>query len=116
MVQSGVIHNEFFKSLSSCNNSVNCTSTRHVYIIDNNGDVLKCRKLSDTKIGNAFKDSFMRIVSNEANKRCEELVNESQCGKCKYFNVCAGCPAMAYVKKNNRFSKDPDCFLNIDGD
>ena len=46
LYKKGFINSETYEKLSSVGNSVNCTSTRNVYIIDNNGDVAKCRKIA----------------------------------------------------------------------
>lgn len=113
LLKKNIISYKLYEDLSLFRNSINCSSTRHVYIIDNNGDVLKCRKISDMKIGNIFTENFSKMLFNSHNKRCAALIEDSECGKCKYYNVCAGCPAMAYAKNFNRFSKDPDCFLDI---
>lgn len=108
----GIISSVTYEKLLSICNSVNCTSTRNVYIIDNNGDVSKCRKIAESTIGNIFKDAFLNIVENNLNEKYKEMARYSKCGKCTFFNVCAGCPAMALAKTGSPLNGDPDCFIH----
>ena len=101
-----------YETLSKINNSINCTSTRNVYIIDNNGDIAKCRKIKESKIGNIFTNSLIDIIKSDDNCRHEHMKKYSKCGSCKFYNVCAGCPAMSLAKTENRFNADPDCFIH----
>jgi radical SAM protein with 4Fe4S-binding SPASM domain len=112
LYKKGFINSSTYESLSSACNSVNCTSTRNVYIIDNNGDIAKCRKIAESKIGNLFVDSLFEIIENDFNLKYKEMKQYSKCGKCNFFNVCAGCPAMALAKTGNQFNGDPDCFIH----
>ena len=86
----GFISFETYEKLSSVCNSVNCTSTRNVYIIDNNGDVAKCRKIAKSTIGNVFEESLLGVIENDSNKKYKELDRFSKCGRCAFYNVCAG--------------------------
>lgn len=112
LLKNDCIDLKIYKYLSEKKNSINCTSTRNVYIIDNNGDIAKCRKIKEAKIGNVFKETLVEIIRSENNCKYREMSKYSRCGNCKFYNVCAGCPAMALVKKGNRFNGDPDCFIH----
>lgn len=112
LFKKGVIDLDVYDKLSSIRNSINCTSTRNVYIIDNNGDISKCRKIEESKIGNIFSTSLLEILDSKRNKEFRQMNLYSKCGKCKFYNVCAGCPAMSLAKTGNRYNKDPDCFIS----
>lgn len=112
LYKKGFISFETYEKLSSVCNSVNCTSTRNVYIIDNNGDVAKCRKIAKSTIGNVFEESLLGVIENDSNKKYKELDRFSKCGRCAFYNVCAGCPAMALAKTGDPFNGDPDCFIH----
>ena len=51
-------------------------------------------------------------IENDFNLKYKEMKQYSKCGKCNFFNVCAGCPAMALAKTGNQFNGDPDCFIH----
>lgn len=112
LYKKGLIDSATYEKLSSICNSVNCTSTRNVYIIDNNGDISKCRKISESRIGNLFQNSLFDIIKSELNLKYKKMNLYSICGKCKFYNVCAGCPAMSLAKTGDCFSRDPDCFIH----
>lgn len=99
------------EKFNATENSINCTSTRNVYIIDNNGDIAKCRKIKESIIGNLFENNLYNLINNDINLRYKNLKLISKCGKCRYFNSCAGCPSIALAKTGCRTAKDPDCFI-----
>lgn len=108
----GYIDDITYRYLSETENSVNCTSTRNVFIIDNNGDIYKCRKIEASIIGNAFHSTVLAAITSEKNRCYENLKRYSVCGNCSFFNVCAGCPAIALAKRMDQYSGDPDCFIH----
>ena len=86
LLKNDCIDLKIYKYLSEKKNSINCTSTRNVYIIDNNGDIAKCRKIKEAKIGNVFKETLVEIIRSENNCKYREMSKYSRCGNCKFYN------------------------------
>lgn len=113
LCQKGFISDEVMKKINEHPNSVNCTATKHVYIIDSDGEVYKCRKILDSRIGNINSDSLSKMIRCKTAEEFIQLKNNSTCGRCSFFNGCGGCAAIALAKRNSVWAGDPDCFLDI---
>ena len=105
----GFISNDIADNIITSTNSVNCTATKHVYIIDSNGEVYKCRKIIESRIGNIISDPFEIIINSDTAILFNNLKDHSKCGSCFLFNGCGGCAAISLAKKKSVFERDPDC-------
>lgn len=94
---SASIQNEVLNS----NACLNCTATKHFYIIDPDLSIYKCRKLPETRIN---LDDFGTVSS------CDIQLGEAiQCKKCQYYNGCGGCSAIAKAFTDNACNTEPMC-------
>jgi len=105
----GFIDESLSKKIMSKNNCINCSATQHVYIMDPDGTVYKCRKIKQSNIGNVFNNKIKELIDSEKSKLFLNLGSFSNCGQCIYFNGCGGCAAIALAKNGSIFSGDPDC-------
>lgn len=75
-----------------------------------NGDVFPCRRLP-VKVGNLFEEELDDILlGNELMQKFRRSEFYEECGNCKNFKICRGCPALAYSWSGSPFSKMPYCF------
>lgn len=110
-----VLENEFiekdiqeFEKFSSCGGCYNGFSS---ISIDANGEVYPCRRLP-ISVGNITRDSFEDIlINNPLLKQFRRRASYVECGSCKYFKVCRGCPAYSYSVYRDPFRKPTYCFL-----
>jgi len=101
LVVNGYIDYDIQKMVSSFHNCINCTATKHFYIIDPDLSIYKCRKLPETKI------DFANFGSTIA---CVYYGNtELECIKCRHYNGCGGCSAIAKCFTGNINDCEPNC-------
>lgn len=97
--QTGVIY-------AGCNCG-NCHMT-----ITPTGDVFACRRVTDSKVGNAFTDRLadLWVCELEQYRRYDKF---EKCSKCELGAWCRGCPAVANGTSGNFYSADPQCWKEI---
>jgi radical SAM protein with 4Fe4S-binding SPASM domain len=111
LVQEGYIEEQVASKIIELPNSVNCTATKHVYIVDIDGQVYKCRKIAGSSIGNILNETFDDMLGKDVAQRFIYLSRHSVCGSCQYFNGCGGCAAVAEAKRKSIWAGDADCFI-----
>lgn len=82
---------------------------RHLTVLPN-GDILLCRKIEKV-IGNILIEKLTDIYQNS--RDVQNIFSKSNikgCSKCKLYNVCRGCPSIAYAMHGNLNIKDPQCW------
>ena len=84
----------------SCGNS-------HITILPS-GDVLACRRVRDSKVGNVFEKNLSEIWLNEMEKY-RAFEKFKKCSRCELWSFCRGCPATA----KNFYAEDPQCWKKI---
>lgn len=100
-VKKGIIDSELQHDILSRSNCINCTATKHYYIIDPDFTVYKCRKLPETKIDLAL------IGTQEGVGFCNS--NLVECRRCIYYNACGGCAAISKSLVESMFKVEPLC-------
>ena len=83
---------------------INCTATKHYYIIDPDLSVYKCRKLPETKID--ISEIGTDVALNFHNKV------QNKCQNCQYYNGCGGCSAITKCFTGNTIEIEPFCPYN----
>lgn len=101
LVQEGLIDFDIQEKVSHANNCINCTATKHFYIIDPDLSVYKCRKLPETKI---TMSEFGLLSACNYSKG-----TELECKKCKFYNGCGGCSAITKCFTGKIFESEPFC-------
>ena len=84
----------------SCGNS-------HLTILPS-GDVLACRRVRNSKVGNVFEKFLSEIWLNEMEKY-RDFEKFKKCTRCELWAFCRGCPATA----KNFYDEDPQCWKEI---
>lgn len=83
------------------------------FVIDVNGDVLGCRRLSNSVAGNILKTSFEDIWFNSSilkKQRCK-ISEKEKCKDCETRNWCQGCEAYETAQAlHNQSKKEPYCY------
>lgn len=77
-----------------------------------NGNVLACRRVKNSKVGNIFTDDLDSIWLGEM----EEFRNYKKfkkCSKCEVLAWYRGCPAVAFSKNGNFYAPDPQCWKEV---
>lgn len=101
LVQEGLIDSDIQEQVSHSKNCINCTATKHFYIIDPDLSVYKCRKLPETKINIS---EFGLLSACDYSKG-----TELECKKCEFYNGCGGCSAITKCFTGKIFESEPFC-------
>lgn len=82
--------------------------TTHLTILPN-GDVYACRRVPESKVGNALETPLRRMwMTTIAPYR--ELSRFEKCASCELLSWCRGCPAVAKATNGSYYSPDPQCW------
>lgn len=88
----------------------NCGNS-HLTILPN-GDILACRRVNNSKVGNILSDNLDKIWFEEM-ERYRDFNAFKKCSKCELLAWCRGCPAVASAQENGFYSEDPQCWKII---
>ncbi len=88
----------------------NCGNS-HLTILPN-GNVLACRRVADSKVGNVFEDKLADIWLDEMEK-FRDFDKFKKCSRCELLAWCRGCPAVATGTTGNFYDADPQCWKEI---
>lgn len=83
----------------------------HLTILPN-GDVYACRRVKNSKVGNAFEDRLADVWVSET-ERFRDYTNFKKCNKCELLAWCRGCPAVAAGTSGDFYEADPQCWRNV---
>ena len=74
-----------------------------------NGDVYACRRVLNSKVGNALTDDLDLIWAGpmEAYRHYDQF---RKCAGCELMPWCRGCPAVASAKDGDFYAPDPQCW------
>lgn len=76
------------------------------------GTALACRRLP-LAAGKMPEQSFEDIfLGSDLFRKMRRAASFAECGACRLYSVCRGCPASAYGLTGNCFEKHPLCFRN----
>ena len=84
----------------------NCGNS-HLTILPS-GDVLACRRVRNSRVGNVLKDRLVDLWLNEMEKY-RDYDRFEKCSRCELLRFCRGCPATA----ENFYAADPQCWKEI---
>ena len=79
------------------------------------GDLYACRRM-ESKVGNIFdkeKSLYEYWTSKEMNDY-RKYDDFEKCKNCELLRFCRGCPAVSYGYTHNMYSRDPQCWKEID--
>jgi len=83
------------------------------FTISSNGDLMACRRVANSKVGNIFKDKIEDVWINQM-EAYRDYDRFSKCSKCELKAWCRGCPAVAAGSHGGDFySDDPQCWKEI---
>ncbi len=82
--------------------------TQHLTLLPN-GDVMACRRVPDSVIGNLFRDSLEQMWAGQL-AAWRQLDKFEKCSKCELLSWCRGCPAVAKCTNGSFYSPDPQCW------
>ena len=100
-VRQNLIDSDIQEYVNSHQNCINCTATKHYYIIDPDLSIYKCRKLPETKLNlaNFGKENACNYHSNHV----------LECADCQYYNGCGGCSAITKCFIGEIYPSEPLC-------
>ena len=80
----------------------------HITILPT-GEVYACRRVAESKVGNAFYDRLadVWVCQMESFREYEKF---SKCSKCELKAWCRGCPAVAKGTNGDFYAADPQCW------
>lgn len=82
--------------------------TQHLTILPN-GDVMACRRVPDSVIGNVFTHSLEQLWTEQL-AEYRQLERFEKCKNCELLSWCRGCPAVAKCTNGSFYSPDPQCW------
>ena len=88
----------------------NCGNA-HLTILPS-GDVYACRRVKDSKAGNALENKLSDLWLNEM-EQFRDFEKFEKCSKCELLAYCRGCPAVAKGTNGDFYSPDPQCWKEI---
>ena len=77
--------------------------------IASNGDVMACRRVTDSRVANVFEDRLADVWICQIEKY-REYDKFEKCSKCELKAWCRGCPAVANGTTGNFYGADPQCW------
>jgi radical SAM/SPASM domain protein of ACGX system len=86
--------------------------------ISSNGDVMACRRVTNSKVANVFEDRLADVWICQM-EQYREFDKFEKCSKCELKAWCRGCPAVANGTNGSFYSVDPQCWKtknNITGE
>lgn len=83
----------------------------HLTILPN-GDVFACRRVQNSRVGNALEDRLADLWACEM-EAYRDYTRFEKCSKCELLAFCRGCPAVASGKNSNFYAADPQCWKEI---
>ena len=85
----------------------------HITILPT-GDVYACRRVANSRVGNAFTERLSDIWTGGRMEAHREFGKFSKCAKCELLPYCRGCPAVAAGSNGGDFyAADPQCWKEI---
>ena len=88
----------------------NCGNA-HLTILPS-GDVYACRRVRDSKVGNALEDKLADLWIHQM-EDYREYGKFSKCSKCELLPFCRGCPAVAKGTNGDFYGEDPQCWKEL---
>ena len=82
----------------------------HLTILPN-GDVYACRRVQNSRVGNALVDSLAGLWLGKM-EEFRDYARFEKCSKCELLAWCRGCPAVAAGKQGSFYAADPQCWKN----
>lgn len=73
------------------------------------GDVLACRRVLSSRVGNVFSDRLATLWTGEM-ERYRDFAHFSKCAACELLAWCRGCPAVASGASGDFYAADPQCW------
>ena len=77
--------------------------------ISSNGDIMACRRATNSKVANVFEDRLadVWVCQMETYREYDKFV---KCSKCELKAWCRGCPAVANGTTGSFYRADPQCW------
>ena len=77
--------------------------------ISSNGDIMACKRVTDSKVANIFEDRLADVWIGQMEKY-REYDKFVKCSKCELKAWCRGCPAVANGTSGDFYGADPQCW------
>ena len=73
------------------------------------GDILACRRVQNSKVGNVFEERLadVWVCQMEAYRDYQKF---EKCAACELLAYCRGCPAVASGREGDFYAADPQCW------
>ena len=88
----------------------NCGNA-HLTILPS-GDVYACRRVRNSRVGNALTDKLSELWLNDM-EAYREYTKFTKCAKCELLPYCRGCPAVAMGTYGDFYAQDPQCWKEV---
>ena len=84
----------------------------HITILPT-GDIYACRRVANSRVGNACTESLADVWTGEKMEAYREYGKFSKCSKCELLSYCRGCPAVASALGGDFYAPDPQCWKEV---
>lgn len=89
----------------------NCGNCHFTILSD--GDVYACRRIVNSKVGNALMDDLYDLFTGPEMDAYREYEKFEKCSRCELLRFCRGCPAVAAGYHGNMYAPDPQCWKEV---
>ena len=73
------------------------------------GDVMACRRVPGSQVGNALHDRLQELWTGPL-EAYREYDRFEKCGRCELLAWCRGCPAVSSTRNGSFYAPDPQCW------
>lgn len=89
----------------------NCGNCHFTILPD--GDVYACRRIVDSRVGNAFTGDLYELFTGPKMDAYRVYEKFEKCAKCELLRFCRGCPAVAAGYHGDMYAPDPQCWKEV---
>ena len=89
-----------------------CHLGQHITILPN-GDLMACRRMDGSVIGNVRTDTIRNIVTGALCQSYVDVKNIKKCRDCELLQWCRGCRAVGFNVTGDLQGEDPCCWKHI---
>ena len=98
-----------YRHIKGAHMPAGCHCANAVLTILPDGNVMACRRLESSGLGNLFTEDLMDLWT-KAKQTYRQYEKFEICSRCALLPWCRGCPAVAEKATGSFYGRDPQCW------